>query len=74
MMSFFENNMGNITKNSARNQRTFTTPEKDLKVISSLKDCNNRNKIVKEGSRLPIIINEQFATVGNRLANNLTTP
>ena len=42
----------------------------NLKVISALKDFNNRNKIIKEGSRIPNIINEHFATVGNRLANN----
>ena len=40
--------------------------KKNLKVISALKDFNNRNKIIKEGSRTPNIINEHFATVGNR--------
>ena len=40
--------------------------KKNLKVISALKDFNNRNKIIKEGSRIPNIINEHFATVGNR--------
>ena len=48
--------------------------KKNLKVISALKDFNNRNKIIKEGSRIPNIINEHFATVGNKLANNLPIP
>ena len=48
--------------------------KQNLKVISALKDFNNRNKIVKEGSRIPNIINEHFATVGNRLANKLPIP
>ena len=48
--------------------------KKHLKAISALKDFNNRNKIVKDGSRIPNILNEHFATVGNRLANNLPTP
>ena len=48
--------------------------QKNLKVISALNDFNNRNKIIKEGSRIPNIINEHFATVGNKLANNLPIP
>lgn len=40
------------------------------KLISALKDFNNHNKIVKEGSQIPNIIDEHFATVRNRLANN----
>ena len=42
--------------------------------VSALKDFNNRNKIVEEGSRIPDIINEHFATVGNKLANKLSIP
>ena len=42
--------------------------------VSALKDFNNRNKIVEEGSRIPDIINEHFATVGNKLANKLPIP
>ena len=52
----------------------FYIDGKNLKVISALKDFNNRNKIVKDGSRIPNILNEYFATVGNRLASNLPTP
>ena len=48
--------------------------KKNLKAISALKDFNNRNKIVKDGSRIPNIINEHFATVGNRLAKKLSIP
>ena len=48
--------------------------KKNLKVISALKDFNNRNKIIREGSQIRNIINEHFATVGNRLANNLPIP
>ena len=44
------------------------------KKLKALKDFNNRNKIVKDGSRITNILNEHFATVGNRLANNLPTP
>ena len=45
-----------------------------MKAISALKDFNNRNKIVKDGSRISNILNEHFATVGNKLANKLPTP
>jgi len=41
--------------------------KQNLKVMSALKDFNNRNKIVKEGSWMPNIINEHFRIVGNRL-------
>ena len=43
-------------------------------VISAQKDFNSRNKIVKEGSRIPNVINKHLATAGNRPANNLLIP
>lgn len=65
-------------KNLARNQWPSTSKAKNLNAISALKDFNNRKKllwkIVKEGSRIPNIINEHFATVGNRLADKLPFP
>ena len=48
--------------------------KQNLKVVSALKDFNNRNKIIKEGSRMPNIINEHFPIVGNRLDNKLPIP
>ena len=48
--------------------------KKKFKVISALKDFNDRNKIVKEGSRIPNIIKEHFTTIRNRLSNNLPIP
>ena len=45
--------------------------KRNLKVISAQKDFNSRNKIVKEGSRIPNVINKHLATAGNRPANNL---
>ena len=68
--TFFENIMGNMKR--IWNQWTFTSTEK--KKLKALKDFNNRNKIVKDGSRITNSLNEHFATVGNRLANNLPTP
>ena len=47
---------------------------RNLKVISAQKDFNSRNKIVKEGSRIPNVINKHLATAGNRPANNLLIP
>ena len=44
------------------------------KLITSLEDPNNCNKIVKEPSQIPNILNEHFASVGNRLASKLPTP
>ena len=48
--------------------------KKNFEVISAVKDFNNRNKVVKEGSRIPNIIYKHLATVGNRLANKLLIP
>ena len=59
----------------AGNQWTLTSTEKkNLKSHICLKDFNNRNKIVKDGLRIPNISNGHFATVGNRLANKLPIP
>ena len=56
--TFFQNNMANMKKNLERNQWTFTSTEKNLKVIFAQKVFKNRDKIVKDGSRIPNIINE----------------
>ena len=46
---------------------------KKTKLITALKDPNNGNKIVKEPSQIPTILNELFASVGNRLASKIST-
>ena len=66
--TFFENNMANTKKTWVGINELLHRREKNLKAISALKDFKNRNKIVKDGSRIPNIISEHFATVGNRLA------
>ena len=66
--TFFENNMANTKKTWVGINELLHRREKNLKAISALKDFKNRNKIVKDGSWIPNIISEHFATVGNRLA------
>ena len=72
--TFFENNMAKMKKTWQGINELLHRRKQNLKVISALKYFNNRNKIVKEGSRIPNINNEHFATVGNRLANKLPIP
>ena len=63
------------SKNHGKESMDFyINGKKNLTVISALKGFNNHNKIVKEGSRIPNIIDKHFATVRNRLANNLPIP
>ena len=40
-----------------------------LKTITAIKDPNNKNKLVKDSSHIPNIVNEHFASVRSRLAN-----
>lgn len=42
-----------------------------LKTITAIKDPNNKNKLVKDSSDIPNIVNEHFASVGSRLANKI---
>ena len=72
--TFFEDNITNMIKIWQGINELLHRRKKNLKVISALKDFNNHNKIVKDGSRIPSIINEHFATVGNRLSNKLPIP
>ena len=72
--TLFENNMANMKKtwqgiNELLHRRKKIKSHIDLYL--SLKDFNNRTKIAKDGSRILNILNEHFATIGNRLANNL---
>ena len=72
--TFFENNVANMKKTWQGINELLHRRKQNLKVISALKDFNNCNKIVREGSRIPNIINEHFATVGNRLTKKLPIP
>ena len=42
-----------------------------LKTITAIKDPNNKNKLVKDSSHIPNIVNEHFASVRSRLANKI---
>ena len=41
--------------------------KKKIKLITALKEPNNGNNIMEEPSQIPNILNEHFASVGNRL-------
>ena len=43
------------------------------KTITTLKDPNNNNQVTNDPSRIPSILNEQFASVGAKLASKLPT-
>ena len=43
------------------------------KTITTLKDPNNNNQVTNDLSRIPSILNEQFASVGAKLASKLPT-
>lgn len=48
--------------------------KKNLKAITALKDLKNNNKLLKEASQFPNILNEHFASVGNMLAGKMSLP
>ena len=72
--TFFENNTVNMKKICQGISKLLHRRKKKFKVISALKDFNDRKKIVMECSRIPNIIKEHFTTIGNRLSNNLPIP
>ena len=43
----------------------------NLKTIIAIKDPNNKNKLVKDSSHIPNIVNEHFASVGSKLASKI---
>ena len=43
------------------------------KTITTLKDPNNNNQVTNDPSRIPNILNEQFASVGTKLTSKLPT-
>ena len=45
--------------------------KRNFKLITALKDPNNNNKVTKKPSRIPNILNDHFASVGNKLASKL---
>ena len=45
--------------------------KKNLKTITAIKDPNNKNKLVKDSSHIPNIINEHFASVESKLASKI---
>ena len=39
------------------------------KILTAIKDPNNKHKLVKDSSHIPNIVNEHFASVGSKLAS-----
>ena len=46
---------------------------KNLKTITAFKNPNNKNKLVKDFSHIPNIVNEHFASVGSKLASKISS-
>ena len=67
---FFDVNMKNIKKTWIGINNLLTNNRKTTaKPIHSLKDPKKGNKITTDPSHIPNILNDHFATVGNKLAN-----
>ena len=67
----FEANMPNTKKTwTGINEFSFCR-KNNLKTITAIKDPNNKNKLVKDSSHIPNIVNEHFASVGSKLASKI---
>jgi hypothetical protein len=68
---YFTHNITNMKKTWEGINEILYRRRKVFKTISSLKDLNNNGKVIKEASQIPHIINQNFATVGSKLAGKL---
>ena len=58
---YFEGNMSNIKKTWKGINELLFRRKKNLKTITATKDPNNKNKLAKDSSHIPNIVNEHFA-------------
>ena len=66
---FFDINLKNIRKTWKGINSLLAKNKSSTKPILSLKDPKRNNKIIKDQSQFPNILNEHFSTIGNKLAN-----
>ena len=65
---FFKTNLKNMKKTWQGINNLLNRKNKKTKTIDILKDYQNHNNITHDMTRIPNILNEHFATVGQRLA------
>lgn len=68
---YFNNNITNMKKTWEGINTLLHRKPKSSKRLSALKDPTNGNKITRNPSRIPNILNEHFASVGHKLASRL---
>ena len=67
----FEANMPNTKKTWTGINEFLFRLKNNLKTITAIKDPNNKNKLVKDSSHIPNIVNEHFASVVSKLASKI---
>ena len=65
---FFKINLKNMKKTWQGINNQLNRKNKKTKTINILKDYQNHNNITHDMTRIPNILNDHFATVGQRLA------
>ena len=68
---YFQANINNMKKSWKGINNLLNGKTKKSKSISLLKDFKNNNEVSRDPTRIPNILNEHFATVGQKLANQL---
>ena len=67
---YFQANINNMKKTWIGINNILNRKTKKSKSISALKDFKNNNEVSRDPTRIPNILNEHFATVGQKLAIN----
>ena len=70
---YFETNSPILKKTWTGINELLFRRKKNLKTITAIKDPNNKNKLVKDSSHIPNIINEHFASVESKLASKISS-
>ena len=68
---YFQANINNMKKTWIGINNILNRKTKKSKSISALKDFKNNNEVSRDPTRIPNILNEHFATVEQKLANQL---
>lgn len=69
---YFESNFRNMKKTWERTNKILNRRKVNFNHIDSIQNPKNENKITRDVPLIPNILNEHFATVGSKLANQLS--
>lgn len=68
---YLDTNLSNMKKTWEGINKILNRKSKNSKPINAIKDFNNNNKVTRDPSRISNVLNDHFASVGEKLLSKI---